>query len=220
MLITQPKFLMRFWDHNRDGSKRLKTTNFLLLTLKHKQLKTTDNILIIDLEATCWENRPPRGQESEIIEIGVCIMDAKTGKISRNEGILIKPQHSKVSPFCTELTTLTQNLLDNEGIALEDAFDILRAEYDSENLTWASYGNYDLNMLQDQARRFYVDYPLGDDHINVKTLFGEIHPTIRKSVGMQRALNELGFKLDGTHHRGVDDARNIAKILHWCMKNN
>lgn len=135
-------------------------------------MKTTENILIIDLEATCWENRPPRGQESEIIEIGVCIMNAKTGKISKNEGILIKPQHSKVSPFCTELTTLTQNMLDSEGIMLDDAFDILRAEYDSEELTWASYGNYDLNMLQNQARRFYVDYPLSDDHINVKTLFG------------------------------------------------
>jgi inhibitor of KinA sporulation pathway (predicted exonuclease) len=53
---------------------------------------------------------------------------------------------------------------------LDDAFDILRAEYDSEELTWASYGNYDLNMLQNQARRFYVDYPLSDDHINVKNL--------------------------------------------------
>ncbi len=181
-------------------------------------MKTTENILIIDLEATCWENRPPRGQESEIIEIGVCIMNAKTGKISKNEGILIKPQYSKVSLFCTELTTLTQNMLDNEGIMLDDAFDILRAEYDSEELTWASYGNYDLNMLQDQARRFCTDYPMSDDHINVKTLFGEIHPTIRKSVGMQRALGELGFALEGTHHRGVDDAKNIAKILHWCLQ--
>ncbi|GEN67129.1 3'-5' exonuclease [Chryseobacterium rhizosphaerae] len=123
-------------------------------------MKTTENILIVDLEATCWDNRPPRGQESEIIEIGVCIMNAKTGKISKNEGILVKPQYSKVSPFCTELTTLTQNMLDNEGIMLEDAFDILRAEYDSEELTWASYGNYDLNMLKDQAQRFYLDYPM------------------------------------------------------------
>lgn len=40
-------------------------------------MKTTENILIIDLEATCWEKYPPRGQESEIIEIGVCIMNAK-----------------------------------------------------------------------------------------------------------------------------------------------
>ncbi|WP_241613214.1 hypothetical protein [Rhizobium sp. SSA_523] len=47
-------------------------------------MKTTNPILIIDLEATCWDSRPPRGQESEIIEIGVCIMDAKTGTISQN----------------------------------------------------------------------------------------------------------------------------------------
>ncbi|WP_338152005.1 3'-5' exonuclease [Chryseobacterium angstadtii] len=90
-------------------------------------MKTTDNILIIDLEATCWDERPPRGQVSEIIEIGVCIMDASTGKISKNEGILIKPQYSKVSPFCTELTSITQKMLDDEGVMLEDALDILRA---------------------------------------------------------------------------------------------
>jgi len=183
-------------------------------------MKTTDTILIIDLEATCWDGRPPRGQESEIIEIGVCMMEVKTGKISQNEGILVKPQYSSVSPFCTELTSITQKMLDEEGILLEDALDILRAEYDSEELTWASYGNYDLNMLQSQSRRFNVDYPLSDQHINVKTLFGELHPGIRKSVGMSRALGELNIPLEGTHHRGVDDAKNIAKILYWCMQNS
>ncbi|MBB4807923.1 inhibitor of KinA sporulation pathway (predicted exonuclease) [Chryseobacterium defluvii] len=182
-------------------------------------MKTTENILIIDLEATCWQDRPPIGQESEIIEIGICIMDAKTGRISKNEGILIKPQYSTVSPFCTELTSITREMLDDEGILLEDAFDILREEYHSEDLIWASYGNYDLNMLQRQSQKFRVDYPLGDDHINVKTLFAELHP-IRKSVGMDRALKELKIPLEGTHHRGVDDVKNIAKILHWCLQNS
>jgi hypothetical protein len=56
-------------------------------------------------------------------------MNAATGKISKNEGILVKPQYSKVSPFCTELTSITQNMLDNEDIMLEEALDILRAEY-------------------------------------------------------------------------------------------
>lgn len=73
-------------------------------------------------------------------------------------------------------------------------------------------------MLQNQSRKFNVDYPLSGDHINVKTLFGQLHPTVRKSVGMERALNELNLTLEGTHHRGVDDAKNIAKILHWCLK--
>lgn len=182
-------------------------------------MKTTDTILIIDLEATCWDGRPPRGQENEIIEIGVCIMDTKTGKISKNEGILVKPQYSKVSAFCTKLTSITQEMLDEEGILLEDALDILREDYDAEDLTWASFGNYDLSMLQSQTRKFRIDYPLGDDHINVKTLFAELHP-IRKSVGMDRALQLLKLPLEGTHHRGVDDVKNIAKILHWCLQNN
>lgn len=73
-------------------------------------------------------------------------------------------------------------------------------------------------MLKDQSAKFRVDYPLSDDHMNVKTLFAQLHPTVRKSVGMARALGELNFKLEGTHHRGVDDARNIAKILYWCLQ--
>lgn len=73
-------------------------------------------------------------------------------------------------------------------------------------------------MLQDQSAKFRVDYPLSDGHINVKTLFGQLHPTVRKSVGMARALSALNFTLEGTHHRGVDDARNIAKILYWCLQ--
>lgn len=197
----------------RASSFRLPATNIKFF----KQMKTTDKILIIDLEATCWDDRPPRGQESEIIEIGVCIMDTKTCKISQNEGILVKPQYSKVSPFCTELTSITQQMLDDDGILLEDALDILREDYDAENLTWASYGNYDLSMLKRQTEKLRVDYPLSDDHINVKTLFAELHP-IRKSVGMDRALKELKFPLEGTHHRGVDDVKNIAKILNWCLQ--
>lgn len=36
-------------------------------------MKTTNEIVIIDLEATCWENdRIPAGQKTDIIEIGIC----------------------------------------------------------------------------------------------------------------------------------------------------
>jgi inhibitor of KinA sporulation pathway (predicted exonuclease) len=180
-------------------------------------MKTTNKILIIDLEATCWEGNPPKGQENEIIEIGACLLDIETGTISKNKGILIAPEYSKVSPFCTQLTTITQEMLDEKGISLEDANDILREEYDSENYTWASYGAYDLNMVKRQCTKFKIDYPFADDHINVKALFSEIKG-LRKEVGMGGALKMLNFKLEGTHHRGVDDARNIAKILHWCLQ--
>ena len=38
-----------------------------------------------------------------------------------------------------------------------------------------------------------------------------------KEVGMARALQMVGLPLDGSHHRGLDDARNIAKLLPFAL---
>jgi inhibitor of KinA sporulation pathway (predicted exonuclease) len=179
-------------------------------------MKTTDKIIIIDLEATCWQGEIPKGQVNEIIEIGICELDTVSGRITKNKGILVKPEYSKVSPFCTELTTITKELLDKEGVSFEDAIDMLHQDYQADQYTWASYGQYDLNMLKKQCAFRKLDYPMGSHHINVKELFGEVKG-LKKTVGMNGALEILKIPLEGTHHRGVDDAKNIAKILHWCL---
>ncbi|MDF2697512.1 MAG: Inhibitor of the KinA pathway to sporulation, putative exonuclease, partial [Labilithrix sp.] len=31
------------------------------------------------------------------------------------------------------------------------------------------------------------------------------------------ALEHAGLTLEGTHHRGIDDARNIARLLPWLL---
>lgn len=175
----------------------------------------SDKIIIIDLEATCWKGNPPANEQNEIIEIGLAVLDTSTGEITKNKGLLIKPQYSKVSAFCTELTTITQEQLDKDGISFEDAIFHIIDNYNPDMYTWASYGQYDINMLQRQCKLFDVPYPMGDDHINVKELFKEKYG-LRKAKGMAGALSLLKFPLDGTHHRGVDDAKNIAKILNWC----
>ncbi|MFY8188443.1 MAG: hypothetical protein ACOVLC_10860 [Flavobacterium sp.] len=41
---------------------------------------------------------------------------------------------------------------------------------------------------------------------------------LTKKVGRNGALEILQL-LEGTHHRGVDDAKNIAKILYGCLLN-
>ncbi|RXR34894.1 exonuclease domain-containing protein [Flavobacterium piscinae] len=180
-------------------------------------MKTTEKIIVIDLEATCWNGQIPKGQVNEIIEIGICELDAKTGMISKNKGLLIKPERSVVSSFCTELTTITQELLDKEGVRFEEAIEMLKQDYQPDQYTWASYGQYDLNMLKKQCQLLNVHYPLGSHHINVKELFSEVRG-MHKKVGMNGALALLNLPLEGTHHRGVDDARNIAKILYWCLE--
>lgn len=180
---------------------------------------TTEKILIIDLEATCWENNnnPPAGEFSEIIEIGVCLLDRESGKITDSKGILVKPENSTVSPFCTQLTTITQGQLDNEGISLKQAFSILRREYSCDAYTWASFGHYDRKKIQAECYSKRIPYPMAYDHINVKELFAS-RRQLTHPVTMKTALKMLRIPLEGTHHRGVDDAKNIAKILHWCLQ--
>lgn len=97
-------------------------------------------IIIIDLEATCWQGQIPDGEINEVIEIGVSVLDTNSGEISQNQGILIKPQYSKVSTFCTELTTITQELVANEGVVFEKAIELLVDQYTPNLYTWASYG--------------------------------------------------------------------------------
>lgn len=174
-------------------------------------------IIVVDIESTCWDANPPKGEENEIIEIGVCVLDTKTGEIEKSAGILVKPQRSKVSLFCTQLTTLTQEMVD-EGITFEEACQQLQNEYQVKDYTWASYGAYDLNMFRKQCESFEVEYPFGKEHINVKNLFAQKHNLTYKGVGMAAALKRLNIPLEGTHHRGVDDAKNIAKILYTLIR--
>lgn len=175
-------------------------------------------LLIVDIESTCWEppSSKPFNQIQEIIEIGVAEVDISNFTIVRNEGILVKPTHSKVSEFCTKLTTLTQDQVD-KGIFYKDACNLLMKEYNSSNKTWASWGDFDRKQFQKDCDLKKIKYPFGPRHINVKNLFSVLY-NLDKELGLDAALDHLGMKLEGTHHRGVDDARNIAKVFIHLLK--
>lgn len=177
-----------------------------------------DKIIIIDVESTCWEGAPPAGMESDIIEIGICLLDVQNGEITDNRGILIKPERSVISPFCTSLTTITPEMVAKGVMSFKEACFILRKEYLSQKRVWASFGAYDLKQFQRQCSAMGIGFPFGPSHINVKTLFA-LKNKLGHEEGMAGALKILDIPLKGTHHRGVDDAFNIAKILNRILSN-
>ena len=179
--------------------------------------KKLDKILIIDIEATCWDGPNPEGMENDIIEIGIALLDIQTGEISDNRGIIVLPERSTVSAFCTELTTITPEMVAAEGIPFKEACNILKKEYLSQSRAWASFGAYDQKQFQRQCTAVGVAYPFGPSHINVKTLFA-LKQQLGHEQGMAGALTLLEIPLEGTHHRGVDDAKNIAKILQRVLR--
>ena len=176
--------------------------------------KDLSKLLIIDLEATCWEKDTdrPSNEQQEIIEIGITELDLKERKVIRSDGILIKPQFSSVSAFCTKLTTITPEMLDQEGISYQEAVEKIKKEYNPYSFTWASYGDFDREMFAKNDALYNVKMSLGKTHINVKNLFA-LKYKLSREVGMEKALNILKLPLTGVHHRGKDDTINIAEIV-------
>ena len=169
-----------------------------------------DVVLVVDVESTCWEGSPPPGQKSEIIEIGICPVDLRTLTRIEKRSILIKPVQSEISDFCTNLTTLSPEMFDEAG-TLADAVRTLKKEFRSKDRLWASWGDYDRRQFERVCMDQNVGYPFGPSHLNVKSLFaaaiGSGHET-----GLDGAYQRLGLEMEGTHHRGDDDAWNIAGI--------
>ncbi len=172
-------------------------------------------ILVIDLEATCWQDAPPPGEQHDIIEIGNAVLHTGELRVEPGPEILIRPARSRVSEFCTELTGITQEMLDERGVPLADGVAMLReAHGEIAQMVWASYGEYDRRKLREDCESLGVQYPLGDTHINVKRLVALASGWSRER-GMMETLKRLDIEPapGSRHHRGYDDAINIARLL-------
>ena len=175
-----------------------------------------DKILVVDVESTCWEGGyPQKGQMSEIIEVGLCSLDIVQLRREDKCAIMVKPMKSHINEFCTELTSITPDMVEYAK-PLSNACAILEKEYDSRQRMWASWGDYDRNQFQRNCNEYGIRYPFGPTHLNVRTLFS-ITLGMNHKLELDQAFRHLGWKLDGPLHRGVDDAWNTAKILAWLL---
>ena len=184
--------------------------------------------LVVDLEATSDERgRHPR-EEMETIEIGAVLIDGallmKSGALeSRGEfQCFIRPiRHPVLSEFCRQLTSIRQEDVD-QAMCFPEAIDALHAflkahrEPDQAPALFCSWGAYDRRQLTQDAALHRCALPLGEEYLNLKTLFSE-RLRLRRRFGMACALKRVGLTLQGVHHRGIDDARNIARLLPFIV---
>jgi inhibitor of KinA sporulation pathway (predicted exonuclease) len=170
-----------------------------------------DQIVVIDIEATCWSGLPPPGEEREIIEVGICLLEPRTLARSAKESVLVRPQRSRVSEYCTALTTLTPDQVAG-GVSFAEVCSELAARLRTRERPWASWGDFDRVLFEAQCAREDVPYPFGATHLNVKNLYA-LARALPQEIGMMEALRADGVPHEGTHHRGHDDAWNIAALL-------
>ncbi|MEV0247031.1 3'-5' exonuclease [Nocardia sp. NPDC050712] len=172
---------------------------------------TTRLLNVVDVEATCWDGKTPPGAVSEIIEIGLTVVDLDAGARLAKHRILVRPERSTVSEFCTELTGLTQAEVDT-GVSFAEACRLLATEHQASLRPWASWGDYDRKQFRAQCQATGTAYPFNHRHTNAKLLFSEAYE-LKRRQGMSGALGIAGLPLEGRHHCGADDAWNIGALV-------
>lgn len=173
------------------------------------------NYIIFDLEATCWENNDD-GKLNEIIEIGAVKLDENLDIIDSFSSFVKPTFNPQLSLFCRELTTIHQEDVDSAP-TFDEAIIVFENWIFStgENVLLLSWGYYDRKQIEREAvQKNYsgkiVSF-LEDRHKSLKHEFAKVRHV--KPCGMAKALQILNLPLEGIHHRGIDDAKNIARIF-------
>jgi len=178
--------------------------------------------LVLDFEATCDEKNAPKPQE--IIEFPVLKVNATTLETESIFHTYVTPTaHPQLTAFCTRLTGITQEMVTGQPTMLKalEMFDewMEREKLkDNPNICFVTCGDWDLKtMLPSQCGHLRVAVPqYFKKWMNIKKVFAKIMKC--RVYGMAGMLEKLNLTLDGRHHSGIDDTKNIAKILRELLK--
>ena len=170
--------------------------------------------LVLDFEGNCNEQKTI---PMEIIEFPILKVNAETFDVETTFHQYVEPLND-ITKLTTGITGITADMVKGKP-DLEKTLELVD-EWMDENLIregatfiFVTCGDWDLKtqLPQETKRR---NIPLKNyfrQWINIKRPFQEV--TGKKGYGMKHMLDQLNLSLDGKHHSGIDDTRNIAKIV-------
>ncbi|WP_085596703.1 MULTISPECIES: exonuclease domain-containing protein [unclassified Pseudomonas] len=170
--------------------------------------------LVIDLEATTDEGGWPVS-EMEIIEIGATLVNREGREQDHFQRFVRPVRRPMLTPFCRELTHITQANIDGAA-PLSEVWPLLErwlAQHRPRLEGWASWGDYDRKQLQQEWHNQQLQSLLADvPHMNLKQRFAKAR-RLERPLGLNTALQLAGMQFNGQQHRALEDARNTARLL-------
>ena len=187
-------------------------------------------ICVLDFEATCNENGDKH--VNEIIEFPSTLyhwqlLENNFQEISRYQDYIKPIKNTKLTKYCTDLTGITQEKVDN-GVLFSESFrnhyDWLKKTINPVLLdyctTFVTCGNWDLQtMLPKDCRRHNILYypNIYKRFINIKKSYQNTLDT-PKQYGLANMFNLAKLKMEGKHHSGIDDCHNTGRLFHYLIK--
>jgi len=172
--------------------------------------------LVIDLEATCADDGTVPKDEMETIEIGAVLVNTGSLEPVDDFQTFIHPvRHPELTAFCTRLTSISQEAV-SEAPSFPEALEALVRWVGSRQALFCSWGDYDRRQFLRDCTYHEIAYPFGDAHLNLRVAFSHRQRFPRK-LELDEAMLTAELELKGVHHRGIDDARNIAQLLPFIV---
>ncbi|WP_408598381.1 exonuclease domain-containing protein [Pseudomonas sp. PLMAX] len=175
----------------------------------------------VDLEATCDDvgvNESPSSlmvapDQMETIEIGMVVIDLESLEIVDEFQRFVRPRiNPTLTDFCKKLTSIQQADVDGARTYQEIGGELRSFAARYPNAAWASWGDYDARQLERDAG--FAECPSmleGLPHFNARKWHAGLYDYRPK--GLKQTVESMGLVWQGTYHRGIDDARNVASIV-------
>jgi len=171
------------------------------------------NYLVVDLEATCCDDGSIPKDEMETIEIGAVLTSSEDFDRRIPFSQFVCPvKHPVLTDFCKDLTTISQKDVDTAPLFPEamERFGVWATwSISVPELVFCSWGRFDPVQLEKDCLYHHVRYPFYS-HCDLARIFRD---KTRRKKGNRGAMKYFGLEPVGTHHRGVDDAMNAARML-------
>ncbi|KAI9060175.1 exonuclease RNase T and DNA polymerase III [Trametes sanguinea] len=188
-------------------------------------------LLVLDFEATCDDtNRIVPRRETEIIEFPTILYDVQHNKVEAVFHEYVRPTlHPTLTKFCTDLTGIEQsrvNAAEPFPHVWERYLAFLRSHKitdDPSSVSFLTCGDWDLKtMLPQQLSLSGITDAFGsrpgslvppfNRWINIKKSYQQFYG-VRYAKGMEGMLRHAHMELEGRHHSGIDDCKNILRLV-------
>lgn len=180
---------------------------------------------VLDFEKTCEDREKDNSWgPQEIIEFPSVLLRRAPCAVLAQFQSFVKPRvNPALTPFCTTLTGITQEQVDSA----EPLMEVLKQHHTwlreycplADDCIFVTCGDMDLktslpedpNVVGEDVHSCYKQW------LNIKKEFGRFYTQWYKKGKQPRNMTEmlerLDIALEGQHHSGIDDCRNITKVL-------
>lgn len=184
-----------------------------------RQLQLFDFLIVVDFECTCERDRS--SYPNEIIEFPAILVDVRRGVVDKESSFqsCVKPwRNPTLSQFCTELTGIRQNQVDNAPdlqTVIKNFVQLTATIPPGAKCVFATDGPWDFkNFLFNMAvLRDNVAFPtIFYEYFDIRTTFARFFNK-GDPIKLDAMMKRMKIRFDGRPHCGFDDAYNIARLV-------